>query len=77
MGKVKFAELDKITFNRIKRTKNANGMIDEKKIFGGLSVGDSVVFSCEGKKIEAYLRNIKIYFGSIKLLVIIIIISLY
>ena len=61
MGRTKFAELDKITFNQIKRTKNVNGMLDEKKFFGDLQIGDSVVFSCDGKKIEAYLRDIKIY----------------
>ena len=26
-----------------------------------MQIGDSVVFSCDGKKIEAYLRDIKIY----------------
>jgi len=61
MGRTKFAELDKITFNRIIKTKNPNGMIDENKFFGDLSIGDSVVFSCDGKKIEAYLKGIKIY----------------
>lgn len=61
MGRTKFAELDRITFNRIRKTKNANGMIDEKRFFGDLSIGDSVVFSCDGRKIEAYLRDIKIY----------------
>ena len=33
MGKTIFAELDEITFNRIKTTKNMSGMIDEKKFF--------------------------------------------
>ena len=61
MGRTKFAELDKITFNRIKKNKNPNGMIDENKFFGDLNIGDSVVFSCDGRKIEAYLKGIKIY----------------
>ena len=61
MGRTVFAELDRITFSRIRNTKNASGMIDEDKFFKGLDVGDSVVFSCGGRKIEAYLRNIKIY----------------
>lgn len=60
MGKVIFAELDEITFNRIKRNRNASGMIDERKYFSKLNEGDSIVFSCRGKKIEAYLKKIKI-----------------
>ncbi len=60
MGKTIFAELDEITFNRIKKNKNASGMIDEKKFFSKLNEGDSIVFSCRGKKIEAYLKKIKI-----------------
>ena len=60
MGKTIYAELDEITFNRIRSTKNANGMIDEKKFFRKLNEGDSIVFSCRGKKIEAYLKKIKI-----------------
>jgi len=61
MGKTIFAELDEITFNRIKTTKNMSGMIDEKKFFSKMNEGDSIVFSCRGKKIEAYLKKIKIY----------------
>jgi hypothetical protein len=61
MGRKVFAELDKLTFNRIKRSKNINGMIDENKFFNGLNEGDSVIFSCDNRKIEAYLRAIKIY----------------
>ena len=61
MGRKVFAELDKLTFNRIKRSKNINGMIDESKFFNGLNEGDSVIFSCDNRKIEAYLRAIKIY----------------
>lgn len=60
MGKTIFAELDEITFNRIKKNKNASGMIDEKKFFSKMNEGDSIVFSCRGKKIEAYLKKIKI-----------------
>ncbi len=60
MGKVIYAELDEITFNRIKRNRNSSGMIDEKKLFKNLKEGDSIVFSCRGKKIEAYLKKIKI-----------------
>ena len=60
MGKTIFAELDEITFNRIKKNKNTSGMIDEKKFFSKLNEGDSIVFSCRGKKIEAYLKKIKI-----------------
>jgi len=61
MGRTKFVELDRRTFNRIRISKNANGMVDEKKFFGDMSIGDSVVFSCDGRKIEAYLKGIKIY----------------
>ena len=61
MGKKVFAELDEITFNRIKNTKNTCGMVDEKKFFKKLNEGDSVIFSCRGKKIEAFLKKIKIY----------------
>lgn len=60
MGKTIYAELDEITFNRIRKTKNANGMIDEKKFFSKLNEGDSIIFSCRGKKMEAYLKKIKI-----------------
>jgi len=61
MGKKVFAELDEVTFNRIKNCKNTSGMLDEKKFFNKLKEGDSVIFSCRDKKIEAYLKNIKIY----------------
>lgn len=60
MGKVIYAELDEITFNRIRNNKNSSGMIDEKRLFSKLNEGDSIVFSCRGKKIEAYLKKIKI-----------------
>lgn len=60
MSKTIFAELDEVTFNRIKRNRNASGMIDEKKFFSKLNEGDSIIFSCRGKKIEAYLKKIKI-----------------
>ncbi len=60
MGKTIFAELDEITFNRIRKNKNASGMIDEKRFFSKMNEGDSIVFSCRGKKIEAYLKKIKI-----------------
>jgi len=61
MGKTIYAELDEITFNRIKRNKNMSGMLDENKFFKKLNEGDSIVFSSRGKKIEAYLKKIKIY----------------
>jgi len=61
MVKKVYAELDSLTFERIKKSKNSNGMIDEKKFFRGLKEGDSVIFSCNSKKIEAYLKKIKNY----------------
>lgn len=61
MVRKSFAELDRITFNRIRKSKNVNGMIDENKFFNGLSEGDSVIFSCDNRKIEAHLKAIKIY----------------
>ena len=36
-------------------------MIDENKFFRGLKEGDSVIFSCNQKKIEAVLKKIKKY----------------
>lgn len=61
MGKTVFAELDEVTFNKIRTSRNMSGMVDEKKFFRKLSEGDSVIFSCRGKKIEAYLKKIRIY----------------
>ena len=61
MGKKIYAELDKITFESIKKSRSANGMIDENKFFRGLKEGDSVIFSCNQKKIEAVLKKIKTY----------------
>jgi len=61
MTKKVYAELDKITFDSIKKSRSANGMIDENKFFRGLKEGDSVIFSCNQKKIEAVLRKIKKY----------------
>lgn len=61
MGKKIFAELDKITFESIRKSKSSNGMIDENKFFRGLKEGDSVIFSCNQKKIEAVLKKIKKY----------------
>jgi ASC-1-like (ASCH) protein len=61
MGKRIYAELDKLTFDSIKKSKSANGMIDENKFFRGLKEGDSVIFSCNKRKIEAILRKIKNY----------------
>lgn len=61
MGKIIYAELDEITFDKIKAARNASGMIDEKKMFKNLKEGDSVIFSCRNRKIEAYLKKIKIY----------------
>lgn len=61
MGKKIYAELDKITFESIKKSRSANGMIDENKFFRGLKEGDSVIFSCNNRKIEAVLKKIKKY----------------
>lgn len=61
MGKKVYAELDKITFDNIKKSRSANGMIDENKFFKGLKEGDSVIFSCNKSKIEAVLKKIKKY----------------
>ena len=61
MGKKIYAELDKITFESIKKSRSANGMIDENKFFRGLKEGDSVIFSCNKRKIEAVLNKIKKY----------------
>jgi ASC-1-like (ASCH) protein len=61
MGKKIYAELDKITFDSIKKSRSANGMIDENKFFRGLKEGDSIIFSCNQKKIEAVLKKIKRY----------------
>ena len=61
MVKKIYAELDKITFESIKKSRSSNGMIDENKFFRGLKEGDSVIFSCNQKKIEAVLKKVKIY----------------
>ena len=61
MVRKKYAELDRITFDSIKKTRSANGMIDENKFFRGLKEGDSVIFSCNQMKIEAVLKKIKKY----------------
>ena len=61
MGKTVYAELDKITFDKIKKSRVTNGMIDDNKFFRGLKEGDSVIFSCNRRKIEAVLRKINIY----------------
>jgi len=61
MAKKIYAELDRITFDKIKKSRSSNGMIDENKFFKGLKEGDSVIFSCNQRKIEAVLRKIKKY----------------
>jgi ASC-1-like (ASCH) protein len=61
MVKKIYAELDKITFESIKKSRSSNGMIDENKFFRGLKEGDSVIFSCNQKKIEAVLKKVKTY----------------
>ena len=61
MGKIVYAELDKITFDKIKKSRTTNGMIDDNKFFKGLKEGDSVIFSCNRRKIEAVLKKINIY----------------
>jgi ASC-1-like (ASCH) protein len=61
MGKKIYAELDRITFESIIKSRSANGMIDENKFFRGLKEGDSVIFSCNKRKIEAVLKKIKKY----------------
>ena len=52
MGKIVYAELDKITFDKIKKSRTTNGMIDDNKFFKGLKEGDSVIFSCNRRKME-------------------------
>jgi len=61
MGKKIYAELDRITFDNIKKSRSANGMIDENKFFRRLKEGDSVIFSCNQRKIEAVLNKVKKY----------------
>jgi ASC-1-like (ASCH) protein len=61
MGKKIYAELDRITFDSIKKSRSANGMIDENKFFRGLKEGDSVIFSCNKRKIEAILKKVRKY----------------
>jgi ASC-1-like (ASCH) protein len=61
MAKKIYAELDRITFDSIKKSRSANGMIDENKFFRGLKEGDSVIFSCNKRKIEAVLKKVKKY----------------
>jgi ASC-1-like (ASCH) protein len=61
MAKKIYAELDRITFDKIKKSRSANGMIDENKFFRGLKEGDSVIFSCNQRKIEAVLKKVKKY----------------
>jgi len=61
MGKKIYAELDRITFDSIKKSRSANGMIDENKFFRGLKEGDSVIFSCNKRKIEAVLKKVRNY----------------
>ncbi len=61
MGKKIYAELDRITFDSIKKSRSANGMIDENKFFRGLKEGDSIIFSCNKRKIEAVLKKVKKY----------------
>jgi ASC-1-like (ASCH) protein len=61
MTKKIYAELDRITFDSIKRSRSANGMIDENKFFRGLKEGDSVIFSCNKRKIEAILKKVRKY----------------
>ena len=61
MGKKIYAELDRITFDSIKKSRSANGMIDENKFFRGLKEGDSVIFSCNKRKIEAVLKKVRKY----------------
>ena len=61
MGKKIYAELDRITFDSIKKSRSANGMIDENKFFRGLKEGDSIIFSCNKRKIEAVLKKVRKY----------------
>ena len=61
MGRKIYAELDRITFDSIKKSRSANGMIDENKFFRKLKEGDSVIFSCNQRKIEAVLKKIMKY----------------
>jgi len=61
MGKRIFEEVDEKKFQYIKRCKNDNGFIDCYKLFSKINVGDTIVFSCKNKKIEACLKKVNIY----------------
>lgn len=61
MGKTIFVEIDQITFNYLKRQDKERVRIDEQKFFKNLNKGDSVVFNCNNKKIEGFVKDIKIY----------------
>ena len=61
MGRTIFVEIDQITFNYLKRQSKDRVKVDEQKFFRTLNKGDSVVFNCNNKKIEGYVRDIKIY----------------
>ena len=61
MVKTIFAEIDELTFNRIKLCDCYNGMIDEKKLFSKLNVGDSIIFSYKNNRIEGFIKKINIF----------------
>jgi len=68
MGKRIFEDVDEKTFQYIKRCKNENGLVDCHKLFGKINIGDTIIFSCKNNKIEAHLKNIKIYKSLIEML---------
>lgn len=61
MGKRIFEEVDEKKFQYIKHCNNNNGFVDCYKLFSKINVGDTIVFTCKNKKIEAYLKKINIY----------------
>ena len=61
MGRTIFVEIDEITFNYLKKNNKDSVKLDEQKFFKKLNKGDSVIFNCNNKKIEGYVKDIKIY----------------
>lgn len=61
MGKCIFEEVDEKKFQYIKRCNNKNGFVDCYKLFSKINVGDTIIFTCKNKKIEAFLKKINIY----------------
>jgi hypothetical protein len=62
MVKTIFMEIDELSFNRIKLCDcSYSGMIDEKKLFSKLNVGDSIIFSYKNNRIEGCIKKINIF----------------